>query len=205
MRVWWFRGQGAGSKVMAPKTSGGGRTSVRHTIPLGIVIFLVCFVFSFRNMDSKCKMLHPWFLKTICWRYDAAELVRVFNKANRNLSEVDLAFACLLFVSVATEHNHTELVTLLLIDKRLNLNLSVPKCFINPTPLFVAVQTGNLALVEVFLLAGASIAAANNNISYLEGISIDNGSTTILEYACFLEHPTEMLKLLLSYDRKHCR
>jgi len=27
--------------VKAPKTSGGGRTQVRHTIPLGIVIFLV--------------------------------------------------------------------------------------------------------------------------------------------------------------------
>jgi len=37
-------GQGAGSKVKAPKTSGGGRTPVRHTIPLGIVIFLVVAV-----------------------------------------------------------------------------------------------------------------------------------------------------------------
>jgi len=27
--------------LKAPKTSGGGRTPVRHTIPLGIVIFLV--------------------------------------------------------------------------------------------------------------------------------------------------------------------
>jgi len=34
-------GQGLGFKVKAPKTSGGGRTPVRHTIPLGIVIFLV--------------------------------------------------------------------------------------------------------------------------------------------------------------------
>jgi len=34
-------GQGAGSKVKAPKTSGGRRTTVHHTIPLGIVIFLV--------------------------------------------------------------------------------------------------------------------------------------------------------------------
>jgi len=34
-------GQGEGSKLKAPKTSGGGRTPVRHTIPLGIVIFLV--------------------------------------------------------------------------------------------------------------------------------------------------------------------
>jgi len=34
-------GQGAGSKVKAHKTSGGRKTPVRHTIPLGIVIFLV--------------------------------------------------------------------------------------------------------------------------------------------------------------------
>jgi len=43
MRGWSFRvgGQREGSKVKAPKTSGGGRTPVRHAIPLGIVIFLV--------------------------------------------------------------------------------------------------------------------------------------------------------------------
>jgi len=34
-------GQGEGSKLKAPKTNGGGRTPVRHTIPIGIVIFLV--------------------------------------------------------------------------------------------------------------------------------------------------------------------
>jgi len=34
-------GQREGSKLKAPKTSGGGRTPVRHTIPLGIAIFLV--------------------------------------------------------------------------------------------------------------------------------------------------------------------
>jgi len=33
-----------GCKVKAPKTSGGRRTPVRHTIPLGIVIFLVLLV-----------------------------------------------------------------------------------------------------------------------------------------------------------------
>jgi len=33
---------GAGSKVNAHKTSGGHKMPVRHTIPLGIVIFLVC-------------------------------------------------------------------------------------------------------------------------------------------------------------------
>jgi len=32
--------QGEGSKVNAPKTSGGGKTPVHHTIPLGIIIFL---------------------------------------------------------------------------------------------------------------------------------------------------------------------
>jgi len=37
-------GQGAGSKVKAPMTSGVGRTPVRHTIPLGIVIFLVLII-----------------------------------------------------------------------------------------------------------------------------------------------------------------
>jgi len=34
-------GHGKGSKVKAPKTSGGCRMPFRHTIPLGIVIFLV--------------------------------------------------------------------------------------------------------------------------------------------------------------------
>jgi len=43
MRGWRFRGQGAGSKVKAHKTSGGRKMPVRHTIPLGIVIFLVDF------------------------------------------------------------------------------------------------------------------------------------------------------------------
>jgi len=43
MRGWGFRGQREVSKLKAPKTSGGGRTPVRHTIPLGIVIFLVSF------------------------------------------------------------------------------------------------------------------------------------------------------------------
>jgi len=43
MRGWWLQGQGEASKLKAPKTSGGGRTPVRHTIPLGIVLFLVCF------------------------------------------------------------------------------------------------------------------------------------------------------------------
>jgi len=38
MSMRWFRGQGCKDKV--PKTSGGRRTPVRHTIPLGIVIFL---------------------------------------------------------------------------------------------------------------------------------------------------------------------
>jgi len=33
--------QGAGSKLKAHKTSGGRKTPVLHTIPLGIVIFLV--------------------------------------------------------------------------------------------------------------------------------------------------------------------
>jgi len=38
-----MRGQGAGSKVKAPKTSEGHRTAIRHTIPLGIAIVLVFF------------------------------------------------------------------------------------------------------------------------------------------------------------------
>jgi len=42
-------GQGEGSKLKAPKTSGGGRTPVRHTIPLGIVIFLVVIQKSMTN------------------------------------------------------------------------------------------------------------------------------------------------------------
>jgi len=33
-------GQGEGSKLKAPKTSGGVRTPVHHTILIGIVIFL---------------------------------------------------------------------------------------------------------------------------------------------------------------------
>jgi len=35
---------GAGSKVKALKTSGGRKMPVRHTIPLGIVIFLVFII-----------------------------------------------------------------------------------------------------------------------------------------------------------------
>jgi len=37
--------------VKALKTSGGGRTPVRHTIPLGIVIFLVLNIYNIVNTD----------------------------------------------------------------------------------------------------------------------------------------------------------
>jgi len=55
-----YSGGGEGSKVKVPKTSGGRKMPVRHTIPLGIVIFLVCidlyisyyFCFWWRNIDS---------------------------------------------------------------------------------------------------------------------------------------------------------
>jgi len=43
--------QGAGSKVKAHKTSGGRKMPVRHTIPLGIVIFLVISSSSIQYMD----------------------------------------------------------------------------------------------------------------------------------------------------------
>jgi len=35
--------------VKAHKTSGGRKMPVRHTIPLGIVIFLVCYTLKYRN------------------------------------------------------------------------------------------------------------------------------------------------------------
>jgi len=41
-------GEGAGSKVKAHTTSGGRKMPVRHTIPLGIVIFLVLILFASR-------------------------------------------------------------------------------------------------------------------------------------------------------------
>jgi len=53
MRGWRFPGQGAGSKVKAHKTSGGRKMPVRHTIPLGIVIFLVLFVFISSVMNQR--------------------------------------------------------------------------------------------------------------------------------------------------------
>jgi len=54
MRGWLFRGgHGEGSKVKARKTSGGGRTPVRHTIPLGIVIFLL------HNISFRCIRYTP--------------------------------------------------------------------------------------------------------------------------------------------------
>jgi len=59
MRGWLFRGQGEGSKFQAPKTSGGGRTPVRLTIPPVIVIFLV-----YISMDDvKCRV--TGFRKTV--------------------------------------------------------------------------------------------------------------------------------------------
>jgi len=47
-----------GSKVKAPKTSGGCRTPVRHTIPLGIVISLVNNYFLLDNFNKYiwCKV-----------------------------------------------------------------------------------------------------------------------------------------------------
>jgi len=41
---------GAGSKVKAHKTSGGRKMPVRHTIPLGIVIFLVLNILKYPNL-----------------------------------------------------------------------------------------------------------------------------------------------------------
>jgi len=64
MRGWWFRVQGQGSKLKANKTSGGGRTPVRHTIPLGIVIFPVCKYFTTLNFNvggaraERCTLFH---------------------------------------------------------------------------------------------------------------------------------------------------
>jgi len=53
-------GAGSGYKVKAHKTSGGRKMPVRHTIPLGIVIFLVvshffivlhyCYIISLNNL-----------------------------------------------------------------------------------------------------------------------------------------------------------
>jgi len=57
MRGWLFRGHGAGSKGKAPMTSGGRKTPVRHTIPLGIVIFLVFVIQSIENVST----LYPSF------------------------------------------------------------------------------------------------------------------------------------------------
>jgi len=53
MRGWLFWGQEEGSKLKAPKTSGGVRTPVRLTIPPGIVMFLVCFTNEPRDRQEK--------------------------------------------------------------------------------------------------------------------------------------------------------
>jgi len=41
--------------VKAPKTSGGRRTPVRHTIPLGIVIFLVFYIFQSESSQRESE------------------------------------------------------------------------------------------------------------------------------------------------------
>jgi len=43
-------GQGARSKVKAHKTSGERKMPVRHTIPLGIVIFLVFYILYYQSI-----------------------------------------------------------------------------------------------------------------------------------------------------------
>jgi len=73
MRGWWFWGQREGSKLKVPKTSGGGRTPARPTIPLKIVIFLVCtelfqlFISGCRNAirRSNQNLFRNYFNKSI--------------------------------------------------------------------------------------------------------------------------------------------
>jgi len=48
-----------GSKLKAHKTSGGPKMPVRHTIPLGIVIFLVCFNCRCRAMEGFENIIGP--------------------------------------------------------------------------------------------------------------------------------------------------
>jgi len=67
IRGWLFPGQGAGSKVKAHKTSGGRKMPVRHTIPLGIVVFLVpinihILYDPFKHGCSFFRFLPPWTL-----------------------------------------------------------------------------------------------------------------------------------------------
>jgi len=50
-------GAGRISELKATKTSGGGRTPVRHTIPLGIVIFLVLKGVQKMNFSKGCFLM----------------------------------------------------------------------------------------------------------------------------------------------------
>jgi len=111
-----------------------------------------------------------------------------------------------LFLCAATEHNHIDLVKLLLSDELYNPDIKLPYRITNP--LFFAIYSNNLKLVELFLYAGSSMSLKSENplrlskpvIGHVSDCIPDNEDMiSAVEFACTL-NKTKMLQFMVTYD-----
>jgi len=108
----------------------------------------------------------------------------------------------------ATKYNDVDMVNLLLSDKHCDLDSDFEYGI--PRPLFTAIYTGNVKLVEVFLNAGASMTlvtdkwSGDKQLFAADPVSPsrpDRSSISPVQYACLLNQ-TEILQLMVRYDNE---
>jgi len=144
---------------------------------------------------------------------NAAELLLTFNNIYKDTRvHVHLLNGYRrLFLNAATEYNHVELVTLLLTNELFSLDTRIIFRLMNP--LFVAIYTDNVKLVELFLraLPWRSMKSENpirlpTNGMYLESrLPLDNDGYEMIsavEFACIL-NKTKILQFMVAYHNNN--
>jgi len=154
-----------------------------------------------RQFEMQRRPLFRMLLNNIRLGHDANELVRMFNDAYATLSGINNTLTIQMLLNAATEHNHRDLVKILLS----NLRIRDISAFVSITPpLLIAISRGNLTLVEDFLYSGLLV---NLVIGYRTELSSDAVITTstadvsAIEYACLFDQ-RDSLKLLVSRDSR---
>jgi len=108
----------------------------------------------------------------------------------------------------ATKYNDVDMVNLLLSDKHCDFDSDCMHRI--PRPLFTAIYTGNVKLVEVFINAGASMTLETYKWSGMKQLfgadpvrppRHERGEISAVQYACFLNQ-TEILQLMVRYDNR---
>jgi len=146
--------------------------------------------------DTTTLKLSPCLLEQLCTdppERDAAKLLQRFDYGYAEWCESDVVRLLQLFLCAATERNHSDLVTLLLAGGRVDVTTLVD---LIPSPLFLAIKSGNCSLVEIFLLASASWNLVKEHV-----ISFDSYKMSAIEYACMTDQ-RKILKLLVSYHTR---